>query len=84
MSKYLAQYLPEPILSMVTRIKEATIDVGPQPVRFAKFTQMPWEAVQRIAFKGQHQIEGGGSSMVNCLLLTTDIAFEIWLIKPNC
>jgi hypothetical protein len=21
---------------------------------------------------------------VNCLLLTTDIAFEIWLVKPNC
>lgn len=29
MSKYLASFLPEQLMNMVTRIKEATIDVGP-------------------------------------------------------
>jgi hypothetical protein len=29
MSKYLTQYMPEQIVNMVSRIKEATIDVGP-------------------------------------------------------
>ena len=48
MSKYLAAYVPDQILSMVTRIKEATIDVGPQPVRTARFTKLPWSTVLRI------------------------------------
>jgi len=48
MSKYLASYVPDQLLSMVTRIKEATIDVGPQPVRTAKFTKLPWSAIMRI------------------------------------
>jgi hypothetical protein len=33
---------------MMTRLKEATIDMGPQPVRYAKFTQLPCEAVVRM------------------------------------
>ncbi len=48
MSKYLASLVPEQIVNMVTRIKEATIDVGPQHVKFAKFIQVPWEAIRRI------------------------------------
>ncbi len=48
MSKYLAQYVPDQILNMVSRLKEVTIDVGPQPVKFAKFTQIPWEALVRM------------------------------------
>ena len=48
MSKYLASLMPENILNMVTRIREATIDVGPQPVRHAKFVQLSWEAIERI------------------------------------
>jgi hypothetical protein len=38
MSKYLSQFMPEQLLSFMSKIKEATIDVGPQPVKFAKFT----------------------------------------------
>lgn len=38
MSKYLTQYMPEQIMNMVSKIKEATIDVGPQPVKYAKFS----------------------------------------------
>lgn len=48
MSKYLASLFPEQIVNMMTKLKEATIDVGPQPVKWAKFTQIPWEAVLRI------------------------------------
>ncbi len=48
MSKYLASYVPDQLLSMVTRIKEATIDVGPQPVKTARFTKIPWAAVKKI------------------------------------
>lgn len=48
MSNFLAQYVPDQILSMVSRIKQATIDVGPQPVKYAKFTSMPWAAILRI------------------------------------
>ena len=40
MSNYIAQYVPEQIISMVSRIKEATLDVGPQPVKFAKFANI--------------------------------------------
>lgn len=29
MSKYLASLVPEQIMNMVTKLKEATIDVGP-------------------------------------------------------
>ncbi len=29
MSKYFTQYVPEQIMTMMTKIKEATIDVGP-------------------------------------------------------
>ena len=29
MSKYLTQYVPEQIMSMMAKLKEATIDVGP-------------------------------------------------------
>ena len=40
MSKYLSQFMPEQLLSLMTKIKKATIDVGPQPVKFAKFTSL--------------------------------------------
>ena len=112
MSKYLAQYVPDQLLSMMTRLKEATIDMGPQPVRYAKFTQLPWEAVVRMCgslagekggAKGQQEAKLSGTERsklfsgegnqskkartsvgyVQCLLLTTDLAFEIWLLKPN-
>ena len=43
---------------MMTRLKEATIDMGPQPVRYAKFTQLPWEAVVRMC--GSQSGEKGG------------------------
>lgn len=81
MSKYLASLVPEQIMSMVTRIKEATIDVGPQPVKYAKFSRLPWEAILRIA--GAIVPDKVAEASVECLLLSTDIAFEIWLIKPN-
>lgn len=42
MSKYLTQYVPEQIINMMTKLKEATIDVGPQPVKYAKFTSLPY------------------------------------------
>ena len=29
MSKYLSQFMPEQLLSFMSKIKEATIDVGP-------------------------------------------------------
>lgn len=29
MSNYITQYVPEQIMSMVSKLKEATIDVGP-------------------------------------------------------
>lgn len=29
MSNYIAQYVPEQIMSMMSKLKEATIDVGP-------------------------------------------------------
>jgi hypothetical protein len=48
MSKYLASLLPEQLVNMVTRIKEATIDVGPQPVKFLKFTQVNWQAINTM------------------------------------
>ena len=48
MSKYLASLVPEQIMNMVTKIKEATIDVGPQPIKFAKFITLPLEAILKI------------------------------------
>jgi len=35
-------------MNMMTRLKEATIDLGRQPVRFAKFTQISWAAVVKM------------------------------------
>ena len=86
MSKYLASYVPDQLLSMVTRIKEATIDVGPQPVRTAKFTKLPWSAVMRIVQQQpseKSQSYESNQQQCECLLLSTDIAFEIWLVKSN-
>ena len=40
MSNYFSQYVPEQIKSMISKIKEATIDMGPQPVKFAKFSNI--------------------------------------------
>ena len=48
MSKYIASLVPDQILNMASRLKAATIDVGPQPVKSAKFTQVSWEAILRI------------------------------------
>jgi hypothetical protein len=74
---------------MVTRLKEATIDVGPQPVRTAKFTRITWSSVVKIILSqdpentNNHFKMGMSNSLVSCLILSTDIAFEIWLVKPN-
>ena len=45
MSKYLASILPDQLMNMVTFIKDSTINVGPQPIKFAKFTQVRWDAI---------------------------------------
>lgn len=59
---------------MMTRLKEATIDMGPQPVRYAKFTQLPWEAVVRMCgslagekfnVKGQQEARNTGTKRSN-------------------
>lgn len=55
MSKYFASLVPDQIMNMVTKFKEATIDVGPQPVKFAKFTQIPWDYVRQILHIDQQQ-----------------------------
>ena len=82
MSKYIASLVPDQILNMVARLKEATIDVGPQPVRFAKFTFLSWQSVLRL--QKSKQIETSEETgVVECLILATDIAFEIWLVKSN-
>ena len=96
MSKYLSQFMPEQLMSFMSKIKEATIDVGPQPVKFAKFSTISLkelllmisydngqavaevEAIKRIgiseeAFKSNQEI--------NCLLVATEIALEIWLVN---
>jgi hypothetical protein len=85
MSKYLASYMPDQLLSMVTRIKEATIDVGPQPVRIAHFTKLPWTAVLKIIHKDEKAPQNMSSvaQWCECLILSTDLAFEIWLVKSQ-
>ena len=45
---YFTQYVPEQIMNMVSKIKEATIDVGPQPVKFAKFTSLPYDSLYKL------------------------------------
>jgi hypothetical protein len=43
---------------MVTFITDSTINVGPQPIKFAKFIQVKWEAVQ--AMVNARPMSGGG------------------------
>ncbi len=38
MSNYIKQYVPEQIVNIVSKIKQATIDVGPQPIKYSKFS----------------------------------------------
>jgi hypothetical protein len=35
-------------MNMISKIKEATIDVGPQPVKFAKFTTMTYAIMKKL------------------------------------
>jgi len=62
-------------------------------VKYAKFSELPFEQVIRIVPEEQQEIfktlrsgiETNGPwrlKLSNCLLISTDIAFEIWLIKP--
>jgi hypothetical protein len=55
MSNYLIQYVPEQIMCMVSRIKEATIDVGPQPVKYAKFSNLTFENIKRLLPESQQE-----------------------------
>jgi hypothetical protein len=40
MSNYISQYVPEQIKNMVSKLREATIDMGPQPVKYSKFSSI--------------------------------------------
>ena len=64
--------------------------MGPQPVRYAKFTQLPWEAILKMCAQKGDDVNYAkfpkkkeSAGMVQVLVLTTDIAFEVWLVKPN-
>ena len=35
MSNYFSQYVPEQLKNMLSKLKEATIDMGPLPVKFS-------------------------------------------------
>ena len=35
-------------MSMVSKIKEVTIDVGPQPAKFAKFSSIPLNTLMKL------------------------------------
>ncbi len=48
MSNYFTQYVPEQILNIVSKLKEATIDVGPQPAKFAKFSSIPLRSLMKL------------------------------------
>ena len=39
-------------MSMVSKIKEATIDVGPQPVKYAKFSSISLENLKKLLSEG--------------------------------
>lgn len=56
MSNYITQFVPEQIMNMVSKLKEATIDVGPQPVKFAKFTSIPLNSLLKLLSDQQYEI----------------------------
>jgi hypothetical protein len=73
----------------VSKLKEATIDVGPQPAKFAKFSSIPLRSLIKLLTEEQQENLNFSSNhnsdisiaIVDCLLVITEIAFEIWVIK---
>ncbi len=53
MSNYITQLVPEQIMNMVSKLKEATLDVGPQPVKFAKFSSIPLNHLFKLLTEAQ-------------------------------
>lgn len=53
MSNYYSQIVPEQIMNMFSKLKEATIDVGPQPVKFAKFSSIPFSHLLSLLTEAQ-------------------------------
>jgi len=89
MSTYISQYVPEYIVGMVSRLKEATIDVGPQPAKFAKFSSIYLSDLTFLLTEDhQYNIKSTFTSnseyescVVDCLLVTTELTFEVWLLR---
>lgn len=48
MSNYFSQYVPDQIKNMVSKIKEVTIDMGPLPVKFAKFSSISKDSLLKL------------------------------------
>ena len=38
MSNYISQFVPDQLKTMLSKLKEATIDMGPLPVKFSQFS----------------------------------------------
>jgi len=73
---------------MVSKLKEVTIDVGPQPVKFSRFSSIPLSTLLKLLPDEQLQALNLNSSdiegiqtAIDCLLVVTEIAFEVWVIK---
>lgn len=82
--------MPEQIKHMVNKLKEATIDMGPQPVKYSKFSSImrtslirmvPAEAIEIFSSLNQDDNLRGKNDLINCLFVVTEIAFELWVLK---
>ena len=77
---------------MVSKIREATIDMGPQPVKYSKFSPItrssllkivPVEAIEIFSSLNQEDNFRGKNDLIHCLFVVTDIAFELWILKSK-
>ncbi|CDW73531.1 UNKNOWN [Stylonychia lemnae] len=85
-------------MSMVAKLKQATIEMGPQPIKYSKFSKIQANQLLKIIPDEMHEkfnirseaidenkVVGASDEelSLNCLIVSTDITFEIWLLKPS-